>query len=220
MEGSSIFKWTKEYLVELLSTGKNPMITDPLLINAFTQVDRKDFVPQNLKDKAYNDLELDIGFGEKLSRPTVIAQMITLLKPKLGGKYLDLGSGMGYSAAIIAFVAGENGKVFSIERVQWIWENARENIKKYPKLISNIQFIYKDGIDGLVNQAPFDGIHISFALESVPESLLMQLKSDGGRLIYPTSDNNLKVIQRNGIEDYEEEIIQGFTFNTYKEGMA
>jgi len=220
MNGSSVFKWNKEYLVNILSEGKNPILTDPFLINAFTQIDRKDFVPELFKDKAYNDLELEIGFNEKLTRPTVIAQMISLLKPKLGGKYLDIGSGTGYSAAVIGFVAGERGKVYSLERVQWLWEQSRENIQKYPRLVSNIQYIYKDGLDGLVNQAPFDGIHITFAVDKVPDSLLMQLKMDGGRLIMPTSDHLLKIIQRNGTEDYEEETIAGFTFDQFKTGIA
>jgi len=220
MNGSSVFKWTKEYLVSILSSGKNPVISDPLLINAFTQIDRKDFVPANLENKAYNDLELDIGFNEKLTKPTIIAQMIAELKPKLGGKYLDIGSGTGYSSAILGFIAGENGKVYSIERVQWLWEQSRTNIQKYPRLTRTIQCIYKDGLAGLINQAPFDGIHISFAVDKVPESLLMQLKIDGGRLVTPTTDNFLKIIQRNGIEEYEEETIPGFTFDTYKQGMA
>jgi len=220
MNGSAVFKWTKEYLVNILSSGKDPIVSDPLLINAFTQIDRADFVPDLLKDKAYNDLELDIGFSERLSKPTVIAQMIALLKPKLGGKYLDIGSGTGYSAAVIGFVVGENGKVYSLERVQWLWEQARSNIQKYPRLIQNVQYIYKDGLEGLVNQAPFDGIHIAFAIDKVPEALLMQLKMDGGRLVAPTIDRSLRIIQRNGKDEYEEEIIEGFNFDKFKEGLA
>jgi len=220
MNGSGAFKWTKDYLVNLLMTGRNPILTDPMLINAFTQIDRKHFVPETLANKAYNDLELDIGFNEKLSRPTIIAQMIAMLKPKLGGKYMDIGAGTGYSTAIIAFVTGESGKVYSIERVQWLWEQARYNLQKYPNLQRAIQLVYKDGIEGLVNQAPFDGIHIAFALDVIPESLLMQLNMNGGRLVAPTSNNYLKVIQRNGQNDYEEELIPGFSFSGYKQGMA
>ena len=203
-----------------MSTGKDPILKDPLIINAFTQIDRSDFVPELLKSKAYNDLELDIGFNEKLSRPTVIAQMIALLQPKLGGKYLDIGSGTGYSAAVLGFIVGENGKVYSLERVQWLWEQARSNIQKYPKLVQNVQYVYKDGLEGLVNQAPFDGIHIAFAIDKIPESLLMQLKMDGGRLIAPTTDLSIRIIQRNSKDDYEEEIVPGFTFEKFKEGIA
>jgi len=222
MASSSIFKWTKEYLVELLSTGPDPahpILTDELLINAMNKIDRKDFVPEDYKNKAYDDLEIPIGYNEKLSRPTLIAEMLATLKPKFGGKYLDLGTGTGYSAAILAFVAGNQGKVFSIERVQWIWEIARNNIKKYPDL-RNIELLYRDGAKGLQGQAPFDGIHVAFSMDEVPEELKLQLNTNGGRLVCPLSDNNLKIIDRKGVDDFTEETVPGFFIEGVKLGMA
>ena len=95
---SSIFSWTKEYLIKVLTTGKNPVLSDPILVNALNFIDRKDFVPRDFEKKAYSDIEIDIGYGEKLTEPTIIAQMLALLKPKYGGKYLDIGTGTGYVA--------------------------------------------------------------------------------------------------------------------------
>lgn len=220
MNASNVFKWSKEYLVKILSEGNNPILKDPILMNAFNVVDRKDFVPLNLVSQAYNDVELDIGYGERLSKPTIIAHMISLLNPKVGGKYLDLGSGTGFSAAIIAYVTGNTGKVYSIERTQWLWETARTNIQKYRDLKDIIQFVYRDGSDGLVNQAPFDGIHISYAIDNVSENLKMQLKMEGGILVHPDTQGYLRVIKRTSLNDFEEERIPGFILQLGKSGVS
>lgn len=216
---ASVFKWDKDYLVNLLSSGKRPILTDPIVIKAFQTIDRKDFVPAQFKAHAYDDIELDIGHGEELTKPTIVAQMIALLQPKPNGKYLDLGSGTGYSATILGFVAGQLGKVISIERNQWIWEMARTNIKKYPT-IKNIDFIYRDGLEGFVGQAPYDGIHVAFALDDVPEKLKMQLRMEGGRLVCPTTAGNLKVIQRKAMSEFVEEEIPGFILDPARVGMV
>jgi len=215
-----VFQWTKEYMVKVLTTGKNPIVTDPLLINALQKIDRQDFVPELLRKQAYADVELDIGYGEKLTKPTAIAQMLALLKPTYGGKYLDIGTGTGYAAIILGFVAGDQGHVYTIERVQWLWEMARDNSKKYQDVVKNVDYLYRDGIEGLLAKAPFDGIHITFAHKEIPQNLLTQLKPNGGRLVVPTEDMNLKVIERKGLEEYEEEIVPGFLFDGYKEGIA
>lgn len=215
----AVFKWTKEYLIKVLTQARKPIVTDPMLVNALNRIDRKDFLPDTLKPQAYNDVELDIGYSQVLNKPTVIAQMIAVLKPKFGGRYLDIGTGTGYSAMLLAFMAGDEGHVYTMERVQWIWEQASQNSKKYPE-IKNIDFLYKDGVDGLPQKAPFDGIHIAFALDTVPESLKMQLKVNGGRLVCPTTDMNLKVIERKSVDLYEEEIVPGFIFDKGALGLA
>ncbi len=216
---ANVFSWTKEYLLSVLISGKNPILTDPLLINAFRAVDRKDFVPEKLVNMAYGDYEVDIGYSEKLNKPTIIAQMLSYLAPKYGGKYLDIGTGTGYTAAILGFCAGDAGKVYSIERVQWIWENARLDLKKYP-VIKNVELLYRDGSEGLIQKAPFDGIHIAFVDDEIANKIKMQLKVDGGILVHPTADNNLKIIKRNGVEDFTEELINGFVFDKSKAGTA
>lgn len=215
----AVFKWTKEYLIKVLTQSKKPIVSDPMIVNALNKIDRQDFLPDTLKPQAYNDVELDIGYSQVLNKPTVIAQMIALLKPKYGGRYLDIGTGTGYSAMLLAFVAGEEGHVYSIERVQWIWEQASINARKYSS-INNIDFLYRDGTEGLPQKAPFDGIHIAFAMENIPDALKMQLKVNGGRLVCPTTDMNLKVIERKGIDEYEEEIVPGFIFDKAQHGLA
>ena len=217
--GASLFRWSKEYLVNVLTEGKNPIVTNPLLINALLKIDRSDFVPEKFKDRAYDDVEIELGYNESLSKPTTIAYMLSLLNPELGKKYLDIGSGTGYSAAVLGFIAGEAGHVYTIERVQWLWEKARENLSRY-KDLKNIDVLYRDGIVGLPNHAPFDGIHIAFALNEIPDSLKQQLKVRGGRLVVPTDELSIRIIERTGIDTYEEELVEGIFLGGYKAGIA
>lgn len=215
---ANVFSWTKEYLLSVLISGKKPILTDSVLVNAFRTIDRKDFVPEKFSSMAYGDYEVDIGYSEKLSKPTVIAQMLAYLSPKYGGKYLDIGAGTGYTAALLGYCAGDAGKVYSIERIQWVFENAKTCLKKYPS-VKNVELIYRDGSDGLIQKAPFDGIHIAFADDAVAEKIKMQLKTDGGILVHPTNDMKLKIIKRNG-ENFTEELVDGFIFDKSKQGTA
>ncbi len=214
----NVFAWTKDYLFQYLTQSKNAPVKSPKLIAAFNYVDRADFVPAEVKNRAYEDSELNIGNNEDLTRPSIIAQMLELLNPKEGGKYLDIGTGSGYFANLLGFAIGSEGRVYTIERVQWLWEKARKSATKY-KDIKNINYLYRDGMEGLAGQAPFDGIHISFAVKDIPDNLKMQLKPEGGRLVVPTVDMDLRVIERNG-EDFTEEIIPGFVFKEGKAGVA
>lgn len=212
------FVWTREYLYNLLTKSKNAPLYSPKIMAAFQYLDRKDFIPEEFKDKAYQDIDLEIGYGENFTRPSTLAQIAELLKPKQGGKYLDIGTGTGFLAMVLGFVSGQTGKIVSIERVQWLWELARKNSTKY-RDINNVSFLYRNGLEGLPQQAPYDGIHISFAIDNLPETLKMQLNPNGGILVYPTLENELKVIERMG-EDYIEEIVPGFIFKEGKVGVA
>lgn len=216
--GSHVFSWTKEYLFEYLTKSKNAPLKNPKLIAAFNHIDRIDFVPSELKNRAYEDVELNVGHNEDMTRPSIIAQMLEYLEPKDGGKYLDIGTGTGYFALLLGFAIGQNGHVYSIERIQWLWEMARSSSTKY-KDINNVTFLYRDGLEGLMQQAPFDGIHISFAMDSVPENLKMQLSSNGGKIVMPSKNMDLRVVERNG-EDFTEEIIPGFVFKEGRTGVA
>lgn len=216
---TGMFQWTKDYLLQVLTQGHNAVAHTPEVRAAFSKIDRKDFVPEMLRNRAYEDVDLDIGFEETLTRPTVIAQMLELLKPKLGGNYLDIGTGTGYFAILLGFIAGDQGMVYSLERVQWLWESARTAASFYPD-IKNVKFLYKDGSQGLIDKAPYDGIHVSFTNDEMIQSLKMQLKMDGSRLVVPSSNQDLRVIERHGEQDFIEEIVPGFVFSQGKVGVG
>lgn len=220
IQSGGVFSWSRQYLLQVLTTGKNPIVTNNALMLAFAEIDRADFVPERLKAKAYNDAELEVGFGERLTKPTVIAHMLNVLKPEYGQKMLDIGTCTGYTATLLGLVAGEKGAVYTIERVQWLWEQSRVNHAKYKQKAPNVHFLYRDGLEGLAMQAPFDRIHIAFAVEKVPEVLKKQLKVNNGILVCPTTDYNLRVVERHGIDDYTEEIIPGLVIDHGKGGLA
>ncbi len=217
--GAKVFTWNKDYLFQVLTSGKKPPISSPKVALAFRKLDRKDFVPLEFRDSAYMDVDLDIGYGEKFTRPTVLGQMASLMNIRYGGNYLDIGTGTGFFACVIAFIAGQEGNVYSLERIQWLWEYARGVYGRYKEICPNVTFLYRDGMEGLPQKAPFDGIHVSFAMEDVPVNLRNQL-SINGKMIMPTTDGNLRLVTRLDSDNFEEEIIPGFVFSQGKVGVA
>jgi len=213
----NVFKWTHDYLMKVLSTGKNPILKKQNLLTAFRKIKREDFVPENLRSSAYEDTDINIGYGCLLNKPTVIAEMLSLMAPAWGGTYLDIGTGSGYIAALLGVAAGETGKVYSIERVQFLVDIAKLNLAKYSE-VKNVTIYLKDGSAGLKEMAPYDGIHISFAFEQVPDIISNQLKI-GGRLICPTVDDDVRVVERISDNQFKENIVKGYFFDEGKEGI-
>jgi len=211
------FKWTHEYLVQVLTTGKNPIIKKQNLLTAIRTIKREDFVPENLKDQAYDDKDLNVGYGCILNKPTIIAEMLNIIQPLWGGHYLDIGTGSGYIAALLGMAAGENGKVYSVERVQFLSDIAKINLAKYPQ-IKNVEIYLKDGSLGLKEFAPYDGIHCSVAFEKVPEFISNQLKI-GGRFVCPTVNNDIRLIEREGEDKFKETITKGYFFENVQQGI-
>ncbi len=147
------------------------------IIKAFREIDRKDFVREEYKIYAYEDIPLPIGFGQTISQPFTVAFMTEALEPKLGQKILEIGTGSGYQAAILAKIVGEKGKVITIERIPELAEFAKENLKKYN--ITNVEIIVGDGSLGFEKEAPYDRIIVTGAFPQIPNHLLNQLKEEG-----------------------------------------
>ena len=147
------------------------------IIKAFREIDRKDFVREEYKIYAYEDIPLPIGFGQTISQPFTVAFMTEALEPKPGQKILEIGTGSGYQAAILAKIVGEKGKVITIERIPELAEFAKENLKKYN--ITNVEIIVGDGSLGFEKEAPYDRIIVTGAFPQIPNHLLNQLKEEG-----------------------------------------
>jgi len=211
------FKWTHEYLIQVLTTGKSPILKKQNLMTAFKTIKREDFVPVNMKESAYEDKDINVGYGCLLNKPTVIAEMLSLMEPAWNGTYLDIGTGSGYIAALLGIAAGENGKVYSLERVQFLVDLATINLAKYPN-IKNVNIFLKDGSVGLKEKAPYDGIHISVAFEKVPETISNQLKI-GGKLICPTVDDDIRVVERIAENQFKEIVVKGYFFDDVLSGI-
>lgn len=148
---------------------------------AFLEIPREKFVPESYEEYAYLDQPLEIGNGQTISAPHMIAIMVEALEIKKGQKILEIGAGSGYHAAIVSKLVGPKGHVYSIERFKDLAENAKRNLKKTN--ITNVTIEIGDGSEGLPKHAPYDSIYLTCAAPDVPPPLLGQLKDEGKLLI-------------------------------------
>ena len=154
-------------------------ISDKMVLEAFRKVPRHEFVPEELRQSAYNDYPLPIGENQTISQPYMVALMTEYLKLKGAEKVLEVGTGSGYQAAILGEIAGE---VYSVERFKGLADKASEVLRELG--YKNIHIKVGDGTLGWSEFAPYDGIVVTAGAPTIPESLVRQLK-DGGRLVIP-----------------------------------
>lgn len=160
---------------QLVSRG----ITDPRVLQAMGRVPRELFVPEHLRVEAYEDHPLPIGRGQTISQPYIVALMAEALQLKGRERVLDIGTGSGYAAAVLACIALE---VFSIEKIPELASQAEKNLQQAG--FSQVRVKTGDGSQGWPEAAPFDGICVAAGAPAVPDSLKEQL-SVGGRLVIP-----------------------------------
>ncbi len=175
-------------------------IRDPRLLEAMKTVPRHLFVPEEVRHLAYADGPLPIGFGQTISQPFIVAFMTDLLRLKGDERVLEVGTGSGYQAAILAQLARE---VHTVERIPPLAERAAALLAAYP----NVYCHQGDGSLGWPEAQPYDGIIVTAAAPRVPPSLLAQL-ADGGRLVLPVGsrgDQLLEVWEREG-EEYKKRV--------------
>ena len=172
---------TRERMVERL---REQGITDARVLQAMAGVPRHLFVEEALASRAYEDSALPIGFGQTISQPFVVARMIEILiRDRQLGKVLEVGTGCGYQAAVLAQLTAE---VYSIERIKELHERARANLRELR--LKNLRLVYGDGGAGLEKAAPFDSIILAAAAPAMPQALLLQL-ARGGRMILPLRES-------------------------------
>lgn len=166
---------------EQLRQGVRP-ITDPVVLEAMAAVPRHRFVPPAYQAQAYDDGPLPIGHGQTISQPYIVALMTELVRPRPGMRALDVGTGSGYQAAVLAECGAE---VFSIEIIPELGEEAADRLRElgYEQVTPRIG----DGWAGWPEEAPFDAIVVAAAPADVPPALVEQL-APGGRLVLPLGD--------------------------------
>ncbi len=170
------------------------------VLTAMMQVKRHLFVPPYLSDQAYADYPLPIGEGQTISAPHMVAMMCDYLELKKGEKVLEIGAGSGYHAAVIAEMIGNEGHVYSVERIPWLVKFSKENLQRAG--YKNVTAIPGDGTLGLPEHAPYDKISVTCAAPDVPPPLLEQLKT-GGKMVIPIGKYRqvlYLVEKRNGVE--------------------
>ncbi len=152
------------------------------VVEAMGRVPRELFVPESIRYMAYEDHPLPIGEGQTISAPHMVAIMCDVLDLQEGMKVLDVGTGSGYHAAVMADLVGPKGHVYSIERVPELVVFARRNLREVG--IENVTVVEGDGSGGLPDHAPYDRINVAATAPKVPEPLKDQL-GVGGKLVIP-----------------------------------
>lgn len=208
---------TRDRMIERLRTQG---IRDETVLAAMAAVPRHLFVDEALASRAYEDTALPIGFEQTISQPFVIALMISALRAGREeglGKVLEIGTGCGYQAALLARLSKE---VYSIERIGGLLNRARANLR--PLRIPNLRMAHADGSDGLPEAAPFDSIISAAAAQELPIALKKQLAM-GGRLIAPVrvaagrSDQALCLVERTA-GGYTEQWLEAVRFVPLRAG--
>jgi len=157
-------------------------IKDERVIAAMAKVPREEFVPADARPSAYEDGPLPIGYDQTISQPYVVAFMTEQLRPKQGDRVLEIGSGSGYQAAILAELMAE---VYTMEIVGPLAKTAEATLQRLG--YQNVHIKVGDGYKGWPEEAPFDAIIVTCAPENVPQQLVDQLK-DGGRMVIPVGE--------------------------------
>jgi len=168
-------------------------ITDEKVLNAIRKVRREKFIPESLRNRAYGNYPLPIGENQTISQPYIVALMTQALEIDKNDKVLEIGTGSGYQAAILAELARI---VYTVERIPSLLDRARTNL--YSQGYDNIILVLGDGTQGLPEYAPYDKIIVTAAAPKIPEPLIEQLKG-GGKMVIPVGDRfvqDLKLVEK------------------------
>ena len=169
------------------------------ILDAMSRVPRELFVPEQLRDRAYEDTPLPIGLGQTISAPHMVAIMSDLLDIRPGMKILEVGGGSGYHAAVLAALTGPQGRVYSVERMADLAAAARRNLQAAG--IENVTVVEGDGSLGLPEHAPYDRISVAASAPKIPEPLKEQLQV-GGKMVLPVGGGSQELIlvtRKNGL---------------------
>jgi len=182
------------------------------IIEAFEKIKREDFLPPKIKDLAEINEALPIGYGQTISQPLVVAFMLEQLQAQPGDKILDIGSGSGWTSALLGEIVGDKGKVIAIEIIPELKEFGEKNVAKYNFIEKGrVEFICADGSKGYEKGAPFDGILVSASVQTeVPQTWKDQIKI-GGRIVTPLGSSIWRFMKKSAAE-FEMIEYPGFVF--------
>ncbi|MDH2235606.1 protein-L-isoaspartate(D-aspartate) O-methyltransferase [Pigmentiphaga sp. GD03639] len=191
-------------------------IADERVLEAVHAIPRHRFVDEALASRAYEDAALPIGHGQTISQPWIVARMIAAARNgRELGKVLEVGTGCGYQAAVLAGVARE---VYSIERIKALHELARNQLR--PFRLPHVRLVFGDGMLGVPSAAPFDAIVVAAAGLKIPDALLAQL-AVGGRLVAPEGGarQRLVMIERTGAQSWVRTELEAVRFVPLQSGV-
>lgn len=204
---------TRARMIERL---RDQGITDEVVLAAMNSVPRHMFIEEAISHLAYDDKSLPIGYAQTISQPYIVARMIEILRNgKQLNRVMEVGTGCGYQAAVLAQIARD---VYSVERILPLHERALATLQELQ--VNNVSLSYADGGLGLPALAPFDGIIMAAAATHVPQALLDQL-AVGGRLVLPlgAQEQTLLLIERDA-QGYKETRLEPVKFVPLLMGKA
>ena len=190
---------------------KENWLRSPEIIEAFKKIKRSDFLPEDVKDLAELNEAIPIGYGQTISQPLVVAFMLELLQLEEGEKILDVGSGSGWTTALLAEIVGEKGKIISIELIPELKEFGEKNVAKYDFVKKGtVEFICADGSKGYKKEASFDKILASASAEKLPLAWKEQLKING-KIVTPIG-SSIWLFEKKAEKEFIKTEYPGFAF--------
>ncbi len=171
-------------LVRALRRSGQDIELDQRVLDAMATIPRQAFVPESAAGDAYANSPIDIGFAQTISQPLIVAIMSSLAQLSPSARVLEVGTGSGYQAAVLAALAGH---VYTVEKIRDLAHGARQALAQ--QRIVNVSMRIADGYQGWEEHAPFDAILVTAAPPDVPEALIQQL-APGGRLVIPVGEAN------------------------------
>lgn len=172
-----------------LATVVKPNCATDLVYQAFVTVDRRDFTPEKFQHLAYTDSIIDLSGEASISQPSLVALMMEMLEPNRDGKMLEVGTASGYGAALLSRCSRE---VHTIELDPQLAQSARERLKRLG--FSNVFVHEGDGVLGLPDQAPFDGIIVTAGAKDIPPPTLVEQLQEGGKMVIPIGNDTTKQV--------------------------
>lgn len=203
-----------ELIEELVRLG---YIQTPRIKEAFRNVRREDFIPDDIKKNAYENKPFPIGFDQTTSQPLVIACMLELLDVRAGDKILEIGSGSGWQSVLLSYLSqtekneeNNTSRIISLERIPELHEYAKQRAAKYEDLSKNILFVEKNGSRGYEEYAPYDRIIACACMQEIPQIWKDQVKI-GGNIVAPVGEK-ICFLKKKEKNEFEQKEFFGFRF--------
>lgn len=181
------------------------------IIDAFLKIEREDFVAEDLKKLAKQDAPLPIGFGQTISQPSTVAFMLELLALQKDQNILDVGSGSGWTTALLSEIVGKSGHVTAMETVRELCDLGRKNIDKYGFVKKGIaEVVCQSAQNGYLKNAPYERILVSATVKDLPQVFKEQL-SINGKMVLPVG-SEIWLVEKNSADDFSIKKFPGFVF--------